>query len=312
MNRVWTTALTVLLGCAPAGSGEEAPTEAPDEFEPPPLDELWNAGVTADAISVPADVLATRPLGPAPDEVSKRIVGDDGRQPVANTRSAPFASIVALFPHFPNAARPALCSGVLIADDAVLTAGHCVYDARRGGYAKTTRVVPAAYTDAAGTPVAPFGSTYAVAGRVTEEFKAAREAWSSREADFGVLRLKHPIGQMTGTLALEAITGPLENRPVVLAGYHGDKYSGTSSTWTARALAMQTSHDKVRKVYGRNFNHYADSKPGSSGSPLFSQGDLSRVIAIHIAGPETPEGNPFNIGVLITSDVQRQVEAWLR
>jgi V8-like Glu-specific endopeptidase len=58
------------------------------------------------------------------------IVGRDTRTRINPTSLFPYSTVVAI--NYDEGREVAYCSGIVIATDAVLTAGHCVYDARRG------------------------------------------------------------------------------------------------------------------------------------------------------------------------------------
>jgi V8-like Glu-specific endopeptidase len=279
--------------------------------DPGPLSELWQGSVHAPGVELPEKALTSSISAPDGSD-DRTIVGTDDRKPVADTRVHPFSTIVALFPKFPGESEPRLCTGSVIGPSAVLTAAHCVYDADAGGYAESTRVVPATYPRADTTPALPFGTTYGIRAFVPSAYRSATEITARRAADYAVLRLRHRIGDKTGIRKVGAMPDLAVGRPVLLTGYHDDKWvaADPQASWPAAGVVMQTSRDRVRNVYDGLINHYADSHPGASGSPLVSDGAFAdTVFAVHIAGPHD-RGNPYNIGVVIDEAKLTQIRTW--
>lgn len=123
------------------------------------------------------------------------------------------------------------CSGTAVAsanDSLVWTAGHCLYDAATGGYARNFMFVPA-YDNGA----APFGQFTATTSnlRATAEYQATE----SFGHDFGAARVgTNAAGQTLAQAAGErAITfNPVRNQSYTLFGYPVDRKTGNGrSMW---------------------------------------------------------------------------------
>jgi V8-like Glu-specific endopeptidase len=114
------------------------------------------------------------------------------------------------------------------------------------------------------------------------------------------------------------MTMPAAAMPVTLAGYHGDKCAGSARCEAAiSSYVMHESSDSIRQVLEadpapRVFNHYADSKPGASGSPLVSSGAFANTIfAVHVAGLRDESGATWNMGVLLTPTAVSSIKNWV-
>ena len=117
---------------------------------------------TAAALSAPARMLA-----PA---LAAATVSSTARSRVADTKINPWKGVGALQVTFPNG-EVVRCTGSLISEYAVLTAGSCIHNAARGGYATAITFTPGQYEAAPGDgkPIAPFGSKSDVASLRTTQ-----------------------------------------------------------------------------------------------------------------------------------------------
>ncbi len=112
-------------------------------------------------------------------------------QPVDDALLSPWQQQVKIFVTAANNQR-FTCSGTLIDATHVLTAGHCVYSKRKGGWVQEIEVVPA-YQDGK----APFGSA-----KMEEIFSWSE--WINKQNynfDLAVIKIDQPLGAITGWLA---------------------------------------------------------------------------------------------------------------
>jgi glutamyl endopeptidase len=296
---------------AEGAAGDPAPEpnqEASADFEEAEsLEQLMARDPVALGIELPDDLV-----------VEKKIVGTDDRTRVTNTRIKPYSTIATLIVQFPNDLRPGLCTGSLIASDAVLTAAHCVYNAKLGGWARSMRVVPGAYPNTAGVTQAPFGSASARRGFVANAYRDATTFWQREPHDYGVVRIGAGLRGAPGVRAFGVMSTPVVGRRITLAGYHGDKCAGTARcTPSSSSFIMHQSRDTIRELLPSDavrytlFNHYADSNGGASGSPLVSDGAFAdKIFAVHIAGFRDINANSWNMGVLLTPSVVTNIKSW--
>lgn len=242
--------------------------------------------------------------------IDKAVIGADTRVPVKNTRVAPYNAVVNLAIKFLKQGDPGRCTGTMIAKDAVLTAAHCVFDSKKSltGYAYSVTVVPALYPKdpppASGTRhIAPFGTGYGGKLFVPSRYIANEsDKYRSVPHDFAVVRLKAPLG--SAGVRKYGVLDKLMGQPTVLCAYHGDKMS---------ALQMHESRDQVRKVAELGyFNHYTDSKLGSSGGGIVGTGAwANKVYAVSSTEDARAGRSPYNMAAPITLEVYRTISQWV-
>jgi V8-like Glu-specific endopeptidase len=287
--------------------GKDAASAAFEEAEP--LEDLMAQAPIPLGVELPEDLI-----------IEKKIVGTDDRKRVANTRTKPYSTIATLIVQFPDGSRPGLCTGSLIASDAVLTAAHCVYSFKNGGWARSIRVIPGAFPNTAGVLQAPFGSASARRGFVPNAYQDASTFWAREPHDYGVVRIGAGLHGAPGVRAFGVMSSPRVGRAVTLAGYHGDKCAGTARcSPSSSSFVMHQSKDTIRELLPAQaksftlFNHYADSNGGASGAPLISDGAFADTIfAVHVAGFRDINANTWNMGVLLTPAAVTNIKSWAR
>lgn len=111
------------------------------------------------------------------------------------------------------------CTGTLVAENIVLTAAHCLFNAKRNAWIPANSIVFAAgYQRGEATASSPI-ATYVVDNALNTE---SRKFNASAATDWALLVLKQPIGRETGFLTLKFDQQePTRNAEVFLAGYAG-------------------------------------------------------------------------------------------
>jgi V8-like Glu-specific endopeptidase len=299
-----------LAGGAAGNPGIEfGEAEAMADFEEAePLEQLLAREPIALGVELPAELV-----------IEKKIVGGDQRVRVPDTRVQPHATIATLIVQFPGAPKPGLCTGSLIASDALLTAGHCVYNVKFGGWASSMRVVPGAFPNAQGVAQQPFGSASATRGFVPEAYRAASTFWAREPYDYAVVRIGPGLRGAPGVRAFAAMPAPKVGRAITLTGYHGDKCArSVRCSPSTSSYVMHTSKDSIRELLPTGaarytlFNHYADSNGGASGSPIISDGDYADTIfAVHVAGFQDINESAWNMGILLTPTSVTNIKSWM-
>jgi glutamyl endopeptidase len=183
----------------------------------------------------------------------------------------------------------------------LVTAGHCVFDARQmGGWAREIRI--AAGRDRERTPF----------GVVTTTRFSSLNAWvQSQDADFdvGAIHLDEPILGADDVFKIEALPdAELRDTLVNIGGYPANP-GGGQELWWAR--------NRIREVTARRIFYDLDTSGGQSGAPVFrleSAGARPSVVGIHAYGEG---GTPATISLRVNSapriisEVVEQNQNWL-
>lgn len=239
----------------------------------------------------------TEPLGPLadpPDAGGPRameVFYPDDRKPVGDPGAYPWRALCWLHITARDGVR-SLGTGWLAGPRLVVTAGHCVYRHRHGGWARSIEVVPGRDGDRR-----PFGTFTSSAFKSVSGWTRDRNP----ELDYGgiLLRGDEAPGERTGWLGF----GPLSDdellaTPLDLAGYPDDKAAGTL-WWHAR---------RIERVSPRSLLYTLDTEGGQSGSPLWRRSNGTRcAVAIHAGGL-----GGLNQAVRISGRVSKNLSDWNR
>lgn len=249
------------------------------------------------AWAVLAGLLMCQPLWA--DEQSQLLFGHDDRQAVSVTRT-PWQAIAQI-----ETAGENLCSGVLIAPQWVLSAGHCFVDAHHGQD-------PAINVQFAGARSQFYRPDHLYFPReLINGLKGNGDGFViSAEAsphDVALIHLTKPVAHIA-PLPLwrgssEQLAALLKQDKVSQAGYPADHLD--------TLLAHQGCQvDKVNA--DGTLAHRCDTLPGDSGSPLLlEEGGVWWVVGVQSSAPDASERQEAdNLAVAVPS-VARQLQRWM-
>ncbi|MEH1017003.1 trypsin-like serine protease [Micromonospora sp. CPCC 206060] len=234
------------------------------------------------------------------------VFGPDDRVPVTPTTAFPASATVLL------TFTGGRCSGFMISERTVATAGHCVHTGAGG----TWRTNVVAYPGHNGT-TAPYGSCAATRLLAVAGWTSS----SNPDYDYGAVQLNCGIGNATGWYSFAATTQSVVGACTVNQGYPVDRPGQWSSKDYIRAEAANT-------IY---FQH--DATAGQDGSPVYFQPDpddwcptrppplcpcpppcpcqILTVVGILTSGPYGGgPGSSNNIGTRITQSVFNNLMTW--
>jgi glutamyl endopeptidase len=252
-------------------------------------DESFVAAATGtnEVVVGPASTATDSPVAPAvaPNAEAEAgietVIGTDSRYRITSTTTYPYSAIA----HITSSIGG--CSGWLIGNNTVVTAGHCIHN---GSWASNVRVYPG--RNGSSTPYGSCGATrlYSVTGWTSSR---------SPEYDYGAIKLNCTIGNSTGWFGFRWQSTSLTGQPTYLSGYPGDKPYGTQ--WR--------SNDSVRITQTRRIFYANDTYGGHSGSPVWNgNANCSPCgIAIHAYGVGS---TGYNGGTRITESVFNNLLSW--
>ncbi|MDU2185257.1 MAG: trypsin-like peptidase domain-containing protein [Lactococcus lactis] len=226
------------------------------------------------------NVLAdSQPFIPAGGISASNVYQPDGRKMITSANQFPYNTIVYIVTVGGNG-TVYYSSGVIIAPNTVLTAGHVIYNRPNGGYIKSATVYQA---NANGTYNSNTAAT--VTGKVANPDWLAKDSLitngypSNNADDLGILNLSKNIGLSTGWMGMTSTLST--NQTISLVGFPGD-----------HAGQMWGMSGNVSQISNPLFNYSNISElPGQSGSPIFNTSN--NIVGINVADANYPNNtNP--------------------
>ena len=221
----------------------------------------------------------------------QNVIGEDDRVRITPTTSYPWRSIVALYVTWGSDTY--ICSGALIDENHVLTAGHCVYYLAYGGWADSIKVIPAMDNGNE-----PYSHAWAIDMRVYGEWINTQMHYH----DFAVITLDSDLGLQTGWMGLQTAepSDPIYTGGLNIAGYPYDLDGGLNMYW---------DYDVGRVANQYNHWYYMDTEGGMSGSPVWREdGPNQYIFTVHGYGND---GSGSNHGTRIDKNKFDCINNWL-
>lgn len=239
------------------------------------------------------------PIQPPGPIALETVIGLDERTRIVSTDTLPWKLVCALEIDAPWGSF--VGTGWFAGPRTLVTAGHCVFDARQmGGWAREIKVAPG--RDRERTPF----------GIVTATRFSTLNAWvETQDADFDIaaIHLETPVFGASDVFAIEALPdAELRDTLVNVSGYPANP-GGGQELWWAR--------NRIREVTTRRIFYDIDTSGGQSGAPVFrleQEGARPSVVGIHAYGEGgTPASIPMRVNSAprIIPEVVEQIQKWL-
>jgi glutamyl endopeptidase len=223
----------------------------------------------------------------------------DERTRIVETNEAPWRMVCALVIDGPWGAF--LGTGWFVGPRTIITAGHCVYDAKQmGGWANKITISPGQDADER-----PYGSLEST------QFSTVDLWLKNQDPDFDIsaIHLAEAVGDRVGWFQVASLTDDqLKGYMVNVSGYPAQPGDGTQQWW---------AKNRIREVTPRRIFYDVDTSGGQSGAPVYiieKEGAPPTAVGIHAYGVG---GTPQSIALQVNSapriipEVVAQIEAWI-
>lgn len=220
------------------------------------------------------------------------VFGADNRVAITNTTLWPYRTVAKLFSTWPSGS-PSGCSGAVVDEKSVLTAGHCVYKSSKGGWATSVTVVPGLDGQ-----YMPFGQAFAT--RLDSV-----EGWTEDENndyDYALVTIDRKIGRGTGWQPLCSLSdGSWDGQHANVHGYPGS-WGGLTMAGASGSIATYDS----TMIY-----HFADTTDGESGASLIPWGQGGEYACAVHSGSGYYWGTQYNAATRISNSRFYQIYGWI-
>lgn len=221
----------------------------------------------------------------------RSIIGDDGRNQVANTTLYPYSAIAFIRVTWKNSLDITRGTAWIVSDNVAVTAAHCIYNEDRGGFAERVEICPAKN----GLMIwnNPYGKAQSTTLYVSNAYMSSEDLGS----DWGLIAFDKPLGQETGVINYRATNdAELDNMFVEIAGYPSE--IGLLPTYQQYTMSGFINSF----TYSRLF-YSIDTSGGQSGSPILDSNNIA--IGIHT---RAIDGNGYNSGVRFFEGVCKSIQ----
>lgn len=201
------------------------------------------------------------PEGLEVEEIDTKIIGKDNRTKITKTTTFPNSAICYMEMKFPNSNDIYVGTAWMYGKRVAVTAGHCVYDAKYGGWAEWVKIYPGRNGSSS-----PFGSYYATVLHTDVKYINSQDG----NFDWGLLEFNTDVGETTGYFGAMWKSDSMVGTRIIVRGYPSEK---NATMWSMPGKVKSNNAYKLR--------YSIDTTRGQSGSPVYTrQGDYLG-LAIH-------------------------------
>jgi glutamyl endopeptidase len=244
------------------------------------------------------------------------VIGEDERKPVPYPHAFPGRAVVRI----ETDAVRSPCTGWLIGDDTVVTAGHCVHNGYGGdsGWATTGKVRVASTVKGASIENAYYEPCSATRLYTTTEWMKGGDE-KGEAFDYGAIKLDCDLGKQVGTFGAAITPTPWPAGRVPHGYGYDSKATDQECKVPGRVIQLCHGPGTLSRANGGMLYYDIDTKAGTSGGVILISGAACAHCAVaihtrdtHIPGQHAPAGShtQLNHGVLITEPVFRNLQAW--
>ncbi len=212
------------------------------------------------------------------DASTYSLIGKDNRTKVEDTEEFPYSAICYIEIDWPDGST-SLGTAWMIYSDIAITAGHCVYSSKHGGWAENIKLWPG--KDGYGFWNNPYGTTETTSLHTASQWTASED----EEYDWAVLELEDNIGDKTGWFGFGWTSADLTGTEVTISGYPGEH----------QYYQYKMTDEITRCTANKLYYNVLDTTGGQSGSPIYTSGNVA--YGIHCYGLNS---NGENSGTRIT------------
>ena len=239
------------------------------------------------------------------DNISPQyIIGSDNRQRISNPRNFhPSRAICRIVSYWDKNNDGVIDdtitegTGFLEGPSAVVTAGHCIYDAVEKTWCE--------YAEVTFAQDGPNSAPYGVISSTTIHTSVAWTQSGDWNQDWAIVEIEEEIGYSIGWFGQLWTNGSLDNTQISLTGYPADIATSINdkndNTVQHKGKYMWTCTGKITDSLSARLEYDADNTGGMSGGPVYNS--ENRVLAINAYEVEYTSGSTtwrINGGTRIT------------